>query len=96
MFGFTVYSSINQAATTGAIPFPTSGESIVGGHAVVAAGFDDNKVIRNANAAAPTRGALLVRNSWGTGWGRARFLRQRVKSAARVRLPFCPVQGEET
>ena len=36
MFGFTVYSSISQATTTGKIPYPTSGEKILGGHAVVA------------------------------------------------------------
>jgi C1A family cysteine protease len=73
MFGFTVYSSINQAGTTGAIPFPTGGESILGGHAVVATGFDDNKVIKNTNTGTPTRGALLIRNSWGTGWGQAGY-----------------------
>ncbi len=64
MFGFTVYSSIEQAATTGKIPFPASGEKIVGGHAIVAAGYDDKMIIKNA-----TPGALLIRNSWGTGWG---------------------------
>jgi len=70
MFGFTVYSSYTQAGTTGKIPFPTSGEKIVGGHAIVAVGYDDNMKIKNSNAgAAETVGALLIRNSWGTGWG---------------------------
>ncbi len=70
MFGFTVYDSIYQANTSGAIPFPFSGDSVIGGHAVVAVGFDDAKEIRHTAAnAAPTIGALLIRNSWGTGWG---------------------------
>jgi C1A family cysteine protease len=70
MFGFTVYSSISQAAATGKIPYPTAGERILGGHAIVAAGYDDNMKIKNANpGAAETTGALLIRNSWGTGWG---------------------------
>jgi len=64
MFGFTVYSSIEQAATTGKIPYPAIGESILGGHAVVAAGYDDN--MENTNA---RPGALLIRNSWGKEWG---------------------------
>jgi C1A family cysteine protease len=69
MFGFTVYSSISQADTTGAIPFPTPGERIEGGHAVVAAGYDDGKKITNSNSGEETTGALLIRNSWGPGWG---------------------------
>lgn len=70
MFGFTVYSSYLQAKTTGKIPYPTPGEKIVGGHAIVAVGYDDNMKIKNLNAGAPeTKGALLIRNSWGTGWG---------------------------
>ena len=70
MFGFTVYNSYTQAATTGKIPFPTSGESIAGGHAVVAVGYDDGVKIKNANpGATESTGALLIRNSWGTGWG---------------------------
>lgn len=71
-FGFTVYSSYGQAsaANHGAIPFPTPADRIVGGHAVVVAGYDDTIQIRNTNpGAAPTIGALLIRNSWGTGWG---------------------------
>lgn len=70
MFGFTVYSSISQAATTGKIPYPTPGEKILGGHAIVAVGYDDNMKIKNTNVGAmETTGALLIRNSWGTGWG---------------------------
>jgi C1A family cysteine protease len=63
MFGFTVYSSISQAATSGKIPYPTAGEKVAGG-------YDDAMKIKNTNAgAAQTTGALLIRNSWGTGWG---------------------------
>lgn len=70
MFGFTVYSSYQQAATTGNIPYPTAGEKIVGGHAVVAVGYDDNlKIKNNVPGAVEYKGALLIRNSWGTGWG---------------------------
>ena len=75
MFGFTVYDSIySQAGTTGKIPYPTSGEKIVGGHAVAAVGFDDNMKIKNTNlGATETTGAILIRNSWGTGWGAAGY-----------------------
>ena len=70
MFGFTVYNSISQARTTGKILFPTSGEKISGGHAIVAVGYDDNIKIKNTNSSAAKRkGALLIRNSWGTAWG---------------------------
>jgi C1A family cysteine protease len=70
MFGFTVYSSYTQANSTGEIPFPAPGENRVGGHAVVAVGYDDEKKIKNANpGASETKGALMIRNSWGTGWG---------------------------
>ena len=70
MFGITVYGSMAQADTTGLIPFPVSGETVEGGHALVAIGYDDNRVIRNVDGGGmPTRGALLVRNSWGQAWG---------------------------
>jgi C1A family cysteine protease len=69
MFGFTVYASIDQAARTGRIPLPGPGEGVTGGHAVVAAGYDDSLKIRNAPNGPETTGALLIRNSWGTGWG---------------------------
>ena len=74
MFGFTVYSSYTQAGTTGKIPFPTPKEKIVGGHAIVAVGYDDKMKIKNTNqGATETTGAFLIRNSWGTGWGAAGY-----------------------
>jgi len=71
MFGFTVYSSITQAGNNdGKIPYPTKGEKIEGGHAIVVAGYDDNMKIKNAiTGAAETTGAFLIRNSWGEEWG---------------------------
>lgn len=70
MFGFTVYSSIDQADKTGKIPFPCRGERIEGGHAIVAVGYDDKVKIKNTGkCGVETTGALLIRNSWGTGWG---------------------------
>ena len=69
VFGFTAYSSIAQAGTTGRIPYPGSGEKVLGGHAMLVIGYDDNLTITNTNTHAMTRGALLVRNSWGPGWG---------------------------
>jgi C1A family cysteine protease len=65
MFGFTVYDSIYDAEQTGEIPFPTQNNSIIGGHAVAIAGYDDNMQLPNA----PTKGAFIIRNSWGTSFG---------------------------
>jgi C1A family cysteine protease len=70
MFGFTVFSSIGQADGTGKIPFPQQGDQVSGGHAVVAVGYDDKMQIKHSKPGAKaTKGALLIRNSWGTGWG---------------------------
>ncbi len=74
MFGFTVYSSYNQGESTGKIPYPVKGEKIVGGHAIVAVGYDNNMKIKNSNTGSvETNGALLIRNSWGKGWGMAGY-----------------------
>ncbi len=73
LFGFSVYSSIEQAAETGEIPFPSPRDRMEGGHAVVAVGYDDAKEIRNSYADRPTAGALLIRNSWGKDWGEAGY-----------------------
>ena len=70
MFGFTVYNTIGYSKYSGKIKFPCPQERILGGHAIVTVGYDDNMKI--ANPICPkveTTGALLIRNSWGTGWG---------------------------
>jgi C1A family cysteine protease len=69
MFGFTVYSSIELADKRGAIPFPGPSERILGGHAVAAVGYDDRIKIATASSGGECMGALLIRNSWGKGWG---------------------------
>jgi C1A family cysteine protease len=70
MFGFTVFSSISQAKDSGKIPYPYLGDTVLGGHAVAAVGYDDNMEIKHTHPKSKaTTGALLIRNSWGTGWG---------------------------
>lgn len=74
MFGFTVYNSISQASTTGKIPYPATGDAVAGGHAIVAVGYDDAMKIKNTKAGSTEyTGALLIRNSWGAGWGAAGY-----------------------
>jgi C1A family cysteine protease len=63
VYGFTVYQSFESedVARTGNVPMPAPGEKMVGGHAVLAVGYDDDE------------GVFIVRNSWGTGWGDAGY-----------------------
>lgn len=69
MFGFLGFNSFEQSDVPGAIPFPCSDEASQWGHAVVAVGYDDSKKITNILCNNTTIGALLIRNSWGNGWG---------------------------
>ncbi|MFA6328488.1 MAG: C1 family peptidase [Candidatus Micrarchaeia archaeon] len=62
MFGFQVYESIRDA-NDGKIPYPARGEKVIGGHAVLCVGYDDNLAI------GASTGAFLIRNSWGEAWG---------------------------
>jgi C1A family cysteine protease len=59
VLGFTVYQSFesDEVARTGVATMPDGAESSLGGHAVMAAGYDD------------ASGRFLVRNSWGASWG---------------------------
>ena len=65
-FGFTVYHSL-YSSTNGDIPMPVQNDSVVGGHAIAAVGYDDNHIIGKS------RGAFIIRNSWGTTWGQAGY-----------------------
>jgi C1A family cysteine protease len=69
MFGFYGFPSFNHSDEPGHIPYPCSGEQAIWGHAIVAAGYDDTRRISNTECNETTVGALLIRNSWGTGWG---------------------------
>lgn len=59
VLGFSVYESFEsqEVAQTGHAPMPTPGEQQIGGHAVVAVGYEDSNQW------------FIMRNSWGTGWG---------------------------
>ena len=63
VFGFTVYEAFEgaQIAETGVLNMPAASEKNVGGHAVMAVGYDD----------AAKR--FLIRNSWDTDWGQAGY-----------------------
>jgi len=61
VFGFTVLSSFQtlQVAKTGEMSMPQRRDHVLGGHAVCCVGYDDTR----------HGGCMIVRNSWGTGWG---------------------------
>jgi C1A family cysteine protease len=56
-FGFRVYESFKKIGADGVMPVPGAGEKLLGGHAILAVGYDDAKK------------ALIVRNSWSSQWG---------------------------
>ena len=59
-FGFTVYTSFESdaVAKSGRVPMPAPKEKVLGGHAVLAVGYDHAKQ------------HFIVRNSWGADWGK--------------------------
>jgi C1A family cysteine protease len=63
VFGFSVYESFEsrEVADSGIVALPKQGEQLLGGHAVLAVGYDDSDQ------------TFWVRNSWGIGWGRAGY-----------------------
>jgi C1A family cysteine protease len=63
VFGFTAYESFESAevARSGIVQMPEPGEVAVGGHAVLAVGYQHGAQ------------RLLVRNSWGLEWGQGGY-----------------------
>ena len=59
VFGFSVYESFESdaVAKTGMVPMPGPDEQLLGGHAVMCVGYNDNIQ------------CFIVRNSWGPDWG---------------------------
>ena len=63
VFGFTVYDAFESEAVakTGKLNMPLKNEKVVGGHAIIAVGYDE-KAKR-----------FIIRNSWGNSWGMAGY-----------------------
>jgi C1A family cysteine protease len=63
VFGFSVYESFEGGAVakSGNVPMPSPYETLIGGHAVAAVGYDD------------AQSWFLARNSWGAEWGMAGY-----------------------
>ncbi|MBD2495393.1 C1 family peptidase [Nostoc sp. FACHB-280] len=73
IFGLTLYTSAYEETNSkkGYIPYPDPHkDKVVGGHTAVVVGYDDYKFIQCADRTHYSRGAFLIRNSWGTEWGR--------------------------
>ena len=65
LFTFDVYPEYDAAGTNGGyIGIPGSGDTSRGGHANVVVGYND--ALSNTDG---SKGAFIVRNSWGTSWG---------------------------
>ena len=84
MFGFTIYQSIYEDFNVrrGFIPYPSNStrdlrqldtavgnNAAVGGHAVVAIGYNNYKRVPLSRGKGYSQGAILIRNSWGSEWG---------------------------
>ncbi len=69
MFGFWGFQSFEDSDKPGDIPYPCKGENAQWGHAVMTVGYDDERKITNLKCNSSTKGALLIRNSWGKQWG---------------------------
>jgi C1A family cysteine protease len=60
IIGFTVYTAFEspEVAKTGVLNMPAANEEVIGGHAVLVVGYDDET------------SRFILRNSWGPNWGK--------------------------
>lgn len=65
VFGFLVYPYFEspEMAVSGVLRLPSPDERCMGGHAVMAVGYDDSEQM------------FLIRNSWGKEWGRGGYFK---------------------
>jgi len=63
IFGFSVYDQFesDECAKTGIVTMPSATDAPLGGHAVLAVGYDDATQM------------YICRNSWGADWGIAGY-----------------------
>ncbi len=59
VIGISVYTSLEteKVTKTGVIPLPKKTEKMIGGHAILVVGYDNDEK------------HFIIRNSWGAGWG---------------------------
>jgi C1A family cysteine protease len=57
VFGISVYNSFYRANSNGNVPMPVQSDNLLGGHALLCVGYNDDKKV------------FIVRNSWGESWG---------------------------
>ena len=62
VLGFEVYESFENIGADGVMPMPKPNEQDLGGHCVFSVGYKNDTTY-------PGGGYLIVKNSWGTGWG---------------------------
>jgi C1A family cysteine protease len=76
VFGFSVYDAFEspKVAETGVLNMPKPGERMLGGHAVLAVGYDDKS------------SRFIVRNSWGVEWGKKGYFTMPYDYAANTNL----------
>lgn len=61
IFGFSVYESFEDTGSDGSVWMPKETEGLIGGHCVLAVGYDSRYQ------------RMICQNSWGTGWGEKGF-----------------------
>lgn len=63
-FGFDVYQNFEDYQKGQVLLLPSENEESLGGHCVVAAAYDDNRIAQDGE-----KGAFGCPNSWGEDWG---------------------------